>query len=297
MDSETRQSAAHWDQMYAAARGATWHTDETISAYIEQRQFGKQGHWLGHIFQDVVKFRPKRLLSIGCGAGDHELAIARAGLAEEVHAFDASEVGIAQAQQTALAENLNANFFVDTFETFIDREFPQKFDTIMFVGSLHHVENMNDMLAKVSSLLTDDGKVMYNEYIGPCYISFPDERVALINHVLRSIPAEFKVSPDAQWRNPTMQEIQKLDPSEAVRSALIPQFLRLYFDVEWERGFGGGLLHPLFQQLNVNRLAVGDAASDAVVSMLIGIEQLLEDQAILPCDFVLGIACQKANAA
>lgn len=296
MSSETQKSASHWDSMYAAARGATWHTDETISAYIEQRQFGKRGHWLGHIFQDVVGFRPRRLLSIGCGAGDHELAIARAGLATEVHAFDASEVGIERARRAATEENLNAHFFVDTFETFIDRDFPEPFDTIMFVGSLHHVENLNQMLAKIAALLSDDGKVIYNEYVGPCYISFPDERVSLINRVLDFVPAEFKVSPDIRWRNPTIREIGSLDPSEAIRSALIPQFLRLYFDVQWERGFGGGLLHPLFQLLNVERLALRDSATQAVISMLIGMEQVLEEEAGLPCDFVLGVAGQKASA-
>jgi 2-polyprenyl-3-methyl-5-hydroxy-6-metoxy-1,4-benzoquinol methylase len=72
---------------------------------------------------------------------------------DEVHAFDASEVGINLAQSTTLAENLSAHFFVDTFETFIDREFSDKFDAIMFVGSLHHVENINEMLTKVSTLL------------------------------------------------------------------------------------------------------------------------------------------------
>nr|WP_174298044.1 hypothetical protein [Sphingomonas bacterium] len=167
----------------------------------------------------------------------------------------------------------------------------------MFVGSLHHVENLNAMLGKVRDVLTPDGKLLYNEYVGPCYISFPDDRVALINRALRSVPAEFKISPDAQWSNPTLEQIQQTDPSESVRSALIPQFLRLYFDVEWERGFGGGLLHPLFQLLNKDRLAVLDAGAKAVISMLIGLEELLEEQGLLPSDFVLGVAGQKVRDA
>ena len=245
------------------------------------------------MFETVLAKRPRRLLSIGCGAGDHEIAIARAGLAEEILAFDASPVGIAQANAVAAEENLPATFFVDTFELFVERDFPEPFDLVMFVGALHHVEPLNAVLAKVRDVLTTDGKVLYNEYVGPCYISFPDDRVALINEVLRSIPAEFKIAPDAQWTNPTLEQIQQTDPSESVRSALIPQFLRLYFDVEWERGFGGGLLHPLFQRLDVDRLAVLDAGARAVVSMLIGLEELLEGQGLVPSDFVLGVARQK----
>ena len=294
MSDDVQKSAAHWDEMYAAARGATWHTNGIIADYIQNRQFGKPGHWLGHIFDDVVKTRPQRLLSIGCGAGDHELAIARAGLADQVYAFDASVFGVQKATDIARAENLSAHFFVDTFETFVDRQFDEPFDAVMFVGSLHHVENLNAMLGKVRDVMTPDGNVIYNEYVGPCYISLPDKTVSLINHVLRSIPSEFKIAPDAQWRNPTLTEIQDTDPSEAVRSALIPQFLRLYFDIIWEKGFGGGLLHPLFQRLNVVRLEALDAGAKAVISMLIGIEEMLEAEGLLESDFVLGVARQQS---
>ncbi|MBS0641715.1 MAG: class I SAM-dependent methyltransferase [Proteobacteria bacterium] len=295
MTDDIEKSAAHWDAMYGGPRPATWHANERISDYINMRLFGESGHWLGHMFQDVLTYRPQRLLSVGCGAGDHEIAIARAGFAEEIHAFDASAVGIERAIARARDEKLPVHFFVDTFETFVERHFPERFDTVMFVGSLHHVENLNAMLDKVREVLTPDGRVIYNEYVGPCYISFPDERISLINRVLRSIPPEFKITPDSQWRNPTLEEIQRLDPSEAVRSSLIPQFLRLYFDIEWERGFGGGLLHPLFQHLNVNRLELNDAGAQAVISMLIGMEQLLEDEDLVPCDFVLGVARQRSS--
>jgi SAM-dependent methyltransferase len=294
MKTEAEKAAAHWDTMFEAPRVATWHSNEQIADYILNRLFGKSGHWIGPLFGEILVKRPKRLLSIGCGAGEHEISILRAGLTEEVHAFDASAVGIEKASSIAREENLPGHFFVDTFETFVERSFPEQFDAVMFVGSLHHVENLNAVLGKVREVLTPDGKLIYNEYVGPCYISFPNERVALINRVLRSIPQEFKILPDTQWRNPTLEEIER-DPSESVRSSLIPQFLRLYFDVEWERGFGGGLLHPLFQHLNVNRLAVNDAGTQAVISMLIGIEQLLEDEGILPCDFVLGVARQKGT--
>jgi len=112
--------------------------------------------------------------------------------------------------------------------------------------------------------------------------------------ILRSIAPEYKISDDALWRNPTMQEVIDTDPSEAIRSALIPQLLRVYFDVKWERGFGGGLLHPLFQRLNEHALAAKDVGVDTMINMLIEIERILEDCNAIPSDFVLGVAQQKA---
>lgn len=286
--------AAHWNEMYAEPKRATWHAHPKVASYISNRLYGSDQHWLGFIFNDYLPARPKRLLSIGCGDGEHELVIARNGFADYIEAFDASDVGIAKAQATADRENLNVRFRVDKFDDFAGRASTEKFDVVMFIGSLHHVENLEAMLNRVREILSDDGFLIYNEYVGPCYIILPDERIALINRILRSIAPAYKISDDALWRNPTMQEVIDTDPSEAIRSALIPQLLRVYFDVKWERGFGGGLLHPLFQRLNEHALASQDAGVDTMIDMLIEIERVLEDCNALPSDFVLGVAQQKA---
>jgi len=290
MPDEVKESAEHWDAMYAAPRSMTWHSNRVVADYISNRLFGRPGHWIGLIFDEILRRRPRRLLSIGCGSGEHELAIARKGLATEVHAFDASQFGISKASALAKSEGLQVNFFVDTFNSFIRRDFDQKFDAVLFIGSLHHVEHLNDMLEKVEQILTPDGNLIYNEYVGPAYIVLPDERVKLVNKILNSIPKEFKKTENAQWRNPTIEEIKNTDPSESVRSSLIPQFLRLYFDIEWEKSFGGAILHPIFQMLATDRLKLDDDGARAVASLLAGFEQVLEDQRLIPADFVLGVA-------
>ena len=83
------------------------------------------------------------------------------------------------------------------------------------------------------------------------------------------------------------------DPSESVRSALIPQFLRFYFDVEWERNFGGALLHPLFSMLHSDKISDGSPESTTLVKLLISAEDLLMEHKALDNDFVIGIARPK----
>lgn len=290
---EVFKPASHWNDMYMEPKRATWHAHPKVASYISNRLYGSNQHWLAFIFNDYLLTKPKRLLSIGCGDGEHELAIARNGFAEYIEAFDASDVGIAKAQEMANRENLNVRFRVDDFDEFIAHEVSETFDAVMFIGSLHHVENLEAMLDKVRNVLTPDGVLIYNEYVGPCYIILPEERVALINRVLRSITPEYKISDDAYWRNPTMEEVIATDPSEAVRSALIPQLLRVFFDVKWERGFGGGLLHPLFQRLNENALSTKDVGVENMVDILICMERILEDCNAIPSDFVLGVAQHK----
>lgn len=279
----------HWDKMFDAPRAATWHSNSIVQVEINRR-LGSDSHWLFWLFQQKLPVKPRRLLSIGCGDGAHELLIARHGLADYVEAFDLSGVGIANAQKTANAENLNARFYQSSFEDFINKPVGERFDAVIFIGSLHHVRDLEGMFSKVRDTLTDDGLLLYNEYVGPCYILFPEEQVAIINEVIAAIPVEYKHSPEVHWINPSIEVVLNGDPSESVRSALIRPFMRMYFNVSWEAGFGGALLHPLFQMLHGDRLEDGSPGSRAVVNMCIAVENLLMKSGTLQNDFCIGVA-------
>ena len=79
----------------------------------------------------------------------------------------------------------------------------------------------------------------------------------MINRVLHTIPAEFKLAPNVEWRNPSIDDVMRNDPTEAVRSSILLDVLGFYFDVELKVDFGGGILHPMFDLLNGPRLADG----------------------------------------
>lgn len=275
--------------MFAAPKAATWHSNPLVVAEIGRR-LGTDAHWLFWVFQQKLATKPRRLLSIGCGDGAHELLVARHGLADYVEAFDLSEVGIAKAQQAVEAEKLNARFYQSSFDDFIARPVDTPFDAVMFVGSLHHVRELEGMLSKVRDILTDDGVLIYNEYVGPCYIILPEEQVSIVNHVIAAIPPEFKHSANVHWINPTIEVVMNGDPSESVRSSLIRPFMRMYFNVAWEAGFGGALLHPLFQMLHGDKLADGSPESRAVVGLCIEIENALMRAGALQNDFYIGVA-------
>ncbi|HVY17924.1 MAG TPA: class I SAM-dependent methyltransferase [Rhodopila sp.] len=279
----------HWDEMFAAPKAATWHSNPLVAAEIGRR-LGTDTHWLFWVFQQKLRVRPRRLLSIGCGDGSHELILSRNGLAEYVEAFDLSGVGISKAQEAVAEENLNAQFYQSSFDEFVSRPHDVPFDAVMFVGSLHHVRDLEGMLSKVRRILTEDGVLIYNEYVGPCYIILPDEQVAIVNNVIAAIPPEYKHSPEVHWINPTIEVVLDGDPSESVRSALIRPFLRMYFDVAWETGFGGALLHPLFQMLHGDKLADDSPGSRAVVGLCIEIENALMRAGLLQDDFCIGVA-------
>ncbi len=241
------------------------------------------------LFADYFGGNVGNVLSIGCGDGLHELGMARNGWAKSIDAFDISSQGIAKAKEAAATENLSINFYCDNFENFLKVEPGKKYDAVMFLGSLHHVKDIDAMLGRAREVLTPNGALVLNEYIGPCFNIYDEARISIINGMLDSLDNEFKVKPNARWSNPSFEHVMATDPSEAVRSALIPQFVRLFFKPEIERFFGGAILHPIFDHLNSIRLNDGSAESASIVRLIIEFENMLTAKGVVGHDFVIGV--------
>ncbi|MFS0710747.1 class I SAM-dependent methyltransferase [Brevundimonas phoenicis] len=282
-------AAAHWDAMYVSATRSAWTQNPLVAQEVYTRMTGQTGFWLEWLF--TQKLAPVgRLLAVGCGDGGHELAIARRGFASEVVAFDASPVAIQLAQASAQAEGLSVDFSVRLFEEFIAQPgHANTFDAVLFSGSLHHVTDLEGMLSAVRQVLRPGGTVIVNEYVGACYQLYPRSQVDIVNRVLGRIPETFRMSSNEKLQLPTMDMIIANDPSEGVRAPLIPVLLPMYFQSTYERFVGGALLHPLFGHLNGSKVNDGSPESNALVSMLIALENELTAAGNLPHDFMFGL--------
>ncbi|MAG32036.1 MAG: hypothetical protein CL908_14230 [Deltaproteobacteria bacterium] len=285
-----------WNQKHEGEIRSAWTSNPLIQSAIQLRQTGDpERFWLGWLFEDCLKQPAERVLSVGCGAGGHEIMMAHQGWADHVEAFDSSAAGIEKARGDAAALGLDdIDFRLSTFEEFAETgpDFPT-FDVVFFAGPLHHIRDLEGMLSRVRRCLKPDGALLFNEYVGPAYSIYPPDRVAIINRVLRSIPAEYKREKDIQWVNPTIDEVMRHDPSEGVRSSIVLDLLGMYFDYELKRPLGGGLLHPIFDLLDGKRLADGSTDAEAVVSMLIETEDLLTDHGVIEPDMYIGICRHK----
>ena len=144
-------NSSHWDAIYEQQTKSSWFANEDVVAELNVRITGQNTFWLTWLFTvylNSLGFQPKHALSIGCGDGEHELVIGRNSWVESLDAFDASPVGVQIANTKSVQENLNVNFFVDTFESFSSEYGPtKKYDLILFIGSLHHVKDVESMLS------------------------------------------------------------------------------------------------------------------------------------------------------
>lgn len=289
MNSSVTNASAHWDRMYANGTRSAWTQNPLVAETVYRRMTGESGFWLEWLFGTHLP-KVNRLLSIGCGDGGHELAIARRGFADKIVAFDASPKAIEIASEAAAAEKLPIDFSVRLFEEFVAAPGDEAmFDVAFFSGSLHHVTDLEGMLAAVRRVVRPGGWVIVNEYVGPCYQLYPQSQIDVVNRTLARIPPTFRIHPDERLVLPSMEAIQANDPTEGVRSALIPVLLPLYFKATYLRWIGGALLHPLFGYLNGDRINDGSPESQVLARMLIMLEDELTEAGALSHDFMFGV--------
>lgn len=288
MDNSQQETAtSHWDGMYANVTRSAWTQNLQVSHALHRRMTDQPEFWLAWLFHQYLP-PVGRLLSIGCGDGVHENIIARYGLAKSIVAFDASPVAIERARAEAEAGGWHVDFSVRLFEEFADSPGPEgEFDVVLFSGSLHHVKDLEGMLSAVRRVLKPDGKVVVNEYCGACYQIYPKSQAEIVDRILETIPREFKAADKLEI--PTIEQVMASDPTEGVRASLIPQLISVYFEAEYERFLGGGLLHPIFTCLNGDRVNDDSPESRMLVDMLIRMDDELTRSGALGHDFMFGI--------
>ncbi len=274
------RAQAFWEMNPNAAAEKQWTQDPIIAREVYRRisRGESEAHWLTWLFgrRFAGMFFP-RVLSAGCGTGDHELAIAKFRPAVgAIDAFDVSAHSIELAREKAdIQRASDLNFFQAEFDH-ADLGV-KRYDLVLCSGSLHHVRELESFLQRVSRCLKPGGYFVANEYVGDCYNIYSEERLALVNRVLAALPNEALVRPDARLANATFEMVMERDPSEAVRSSLIPHFLRVFFPEVDQRPFGGNLLHLVYPFLNLEYLAAHDPLRRALFGMLI----ILEDETVM----------------
>lgn len=266
-----------WEDNPNAAQESQWTSDPFIASTIYRRISNDEsdGHWIGWLFDQHFAGRTfERILSIGCGVGDHEIAMARLRPDAQVEAFDFSSASIEIATDKARDAGLdNVRFYQGNFNEV--ELASDSFDLILCSGSLHHVKELEHLLGQVRQSLTPGGVFVVNEYVGDCYNIYGKEQVSLLTEILEGLPSSLRFS--ARYPIPTIEQVFDRDPTEAVRAKLIPDFLRIYFQNVDERRLGGVILHPIFPYINVDAMREHPDQHQAFMNTLISFDgQLLK---------------------
>ncbi|MFN2622141.1 MAG: trans-aconitate 2-methyltransferase [Chthoniobacterales bacterium] len=299
---ERTRVSRYWGRQFEKDRAdrSLWTNNEIVARHIYRLiSGGSEEHWLKWFFTDYLDEGTnfEKSLSICCGDGAHELALADTGRVRFVRGFDISEGAIAQAKSRFEKARIPKGSYSLEVADANNLQLEDRVDLILSAGALHHTTNLEGLLSKLSQMLVDDGYFVAVEYVGPNRFQWTDKQLNLINGILRELdPHYLKDNAQAGLVRPTIENMLRFDPSEAVRSEDILRLLPDYFTIEYQRNFNGTLMHQLHPLLNPELTNASSPDFDDIVRMVLGKEDDLIRQGVLPSDFVFAICRSKKIA-
>jgi len=252
-----------------------------------------------YFIQKYVRRRPvERALTVGCGHGELERGLAKYNLARVHEGIDVSEGAVAEATKLAEGSAIKLLYTVADLNSIALPRF--HYDIVFGVMSIHHVAALEHLFQQVADSLKPGGYFFLDEYIGPDQFQWRDAQLDAINDQILLMPDRFKQCVEdrnivkgevVRW---TIEEMNRADPSEAIRSADILPLLSRFFEVLEVKGYGGAILHPLLEHIAGN-FSEGDPEAIYYLQVLFELEDELLQSGKIRHDFAVVIARKKAT--
>ena len=231
----------------------------------------------------------KRGLSIGCGDAGLELTMLRLGACERMVAIDLSAARLERARAATPPE------LTDRLELVcanVEKWRPDgRFDVVIANGVIHHLGKLKAFFDLLDDVLTDDGLLYLDEFVGPSRFQWTDKQLEIVNRLLDRLSPALRrdlvmpeLGPRPRFTRPPLQGIIAADPSEAARSAEIPAVLHRRLETVEEREWGGAIFHQLF-----NRIMGNFAGQDDLVRVIMELDAILTEERVVGNDYLWGI--------
>ena len=282
--------------------GWYWMAHPAVRARVNRLVSGDAGRDAYDRLSDILRERGRpipipRSASLGCGFGTLERDLAGRRLVTDMDAYDLAAGAVAAAErETARLGLTGLRFHVADLEEI--KLAAGSVDVVFAHSSVHHVERLEQLYGIVKRTLRRGGLFHLNEFVGPTRFQWTDAQLALANDFLDALPVRLRRLPSGQpkerLRRPTIDEMIRADPSEAVRSAELVGLLRADFDILEYRPIGGAVLHLALGGIAQN--FDPDAGDDAaILQSLFDAEDEAMRNGTIESDFAVIVACPKTS--
>jgi ubiquinone/menaquinone biosynthesis C-methylase UbiE len=265
-----------------------WNTLISGSSLVDYHQY---------ISEKWLKNRSDLLaLSLGCGTGHNELIWAKLNRFERIDAYDLSAQRIQTATEAAAGFGYERLIRYAVGDVFGIEVKDSLYDVIVVEQSLHHFSPLDKILQRISTFLKKNGYFFLNEFVGPARFQWTDRQIEAVNGLLAVLPIKYKTlwkTSDIKKKmvKPSHLRMYLGDPSEAVESDRIVPLLHTLFEVVEFKGYGGSILHLLFNGIAHNFLN-DDSETSHYLKMIFDVEDLLLQSQDIQHDFVVAV-CRK----
>jgi SAM-dependent methyltransferase len=289
------------DEQLRYGSGFHWVESPVISEYMNRQISGDPSvNWVQYAAAKYLQSRrAPRILSLGCGGGALERDLLRLKPDSVITAMDFSSGAIDTAVRHARDAGLEIDYRIADLN--VIRLEPETYDFVFASGALHHLSQLEDALAQVSLSLQPGGMLIANEYVGPNQLQWTPRQVATINEILALLPDRYRrrISNRSDYKREFLgpspvSEMNRNDPTEAVRSEEIIPLVRRRFHLLELKPFGGTILHMLLQDI-VGNFNPATETDTCILKLICYIERQLVSAEFLTSDFTFFVA-ERAEA-
>ena len=192
----------------------SWMASTAVLMHLNERATGDPARaWLSSWAHRYFVGQDLRVLVLGCGEGWLERTVSEWSFVSRIDALDFAEAAVARARARGgpKIRYSVADLNRDTLEA-------GAYDVVVAHSILHHVEKLEHAFEQVERAMKPEATFIVNEYIGPNRFQFSDEILAIINDLLRCLPAQLRHGAledrvyEARER-PTIDQMIANDPS------------------------------------------------------------------------------------
>ena len=243
---------SYWDDVARHTAGAdNWMADPLVRAAINRRVSGDPNVWPVTALRLRLAHRLPlgSVASIGCGVGGLERSLVEEGITNDLTGVDVSDTALAEARRMAADRGMPIRYVNADARAFL-REHRGAFDAVFFHQSMHHFDELDDLMDAVHGALRPSGLLYIDEYVGPSRDAWRWWNLIAANAAYRLMPRG--------TRRPHLVRapIHRDDPTEAIRSDEIVGAVERRFRVVDRRDYGGNLLAVVYPNLHPTAAAV-----------------------------------------
>lgn len=231
-------------------------------------------------------------LSIGCGEEARpEMVFYETGCFKSFEVMDIASGLLQRQEKIARARGLSAiKYTQQNLNNVVLKK--NAYDLIWALGTVHHIERLENFFEQIRSALKENGIFVMREYVGPNFLQYTDEQLERVKNILKDLPARYTRNwygrPKKSEKRPDIRRIMKTDPSESVRSSDIIPLVQKELTIVYLAKTGGTLLAPLLGGIAGNFETV--PGGETVLKGLIALEKKLVDEGTIPSDYIFCIS-------
>ena len=169
---------------------------------------------------------------------------------------------------------------------------------VLFSHSLHHISDLESMANAIKHrIMTNDGVLVLQEYVGPVRWQFSEEMLYLMHGFLQELTNKYpshkemlrscsKMWDGKRFIPPNPDAVKADDPSETVRSNMIVPVLLRHFHLIEHVPLGGNFFQWLFHGCYAQLI---DDTGNSMVRDMLNYETYLIDNHLIVSDYVFQV--------